>query len=59
MNNFFLAQMDFLKLEDKAFKPVYDVYSCRTALNRAIELNSFPGETAEMFKLFLEKSKTV
>lgn len=59
VNNFFLAQLGFLRLEDKAFKPAYDVYSCRAALNRAIEKNSFSDETAGMFKLFLDTSKNM
>lgn len=55
VNNFFLSQLGLLKVEDKSFKPVYDLKACRSTIKTAIGEQALPSEASSMFSLFLEK----
>lgn len=55
IRNFFLIQLGLLKCEDKAFKPSFDIPSCRSVLSAAMKQKIFPETLETTFKLFLEK----
>lgn len=56
MNNFFLAQLRLLKIEDKKFEPVYNVESLRYVFNHAIsQPGTVPKDVATMFSLFINQ----
>lgn len=55
VKTFFLTQLGLLLNEDKEFKPAYDKVACRAAVQHSIRQQTFSGDVASMFELFLER----
>lgn len=54
VKNFFLTQLGLLKIEDKSFKPKYNLNNCRKAIQYAMAQNSFSADVKDTFELFLK-----
>lgn len=55
VQTFFLTQLGLVRMEDRQWRPAYDVGACRAAVRHAIVAGVLGGDVASAFELFLER----
>lgn len=55
LKTFFLTQLGLVRMEDRQWRPAYDVSACRSAVRHAIGEGVLGGDVSSAFELFLER----